>query len=99
MCRSSFDETLLDEVFSEKTSDLVEALRTLSRVEVLFTTSVFKVNISHKGGVRLEIYFVKLSSLTPRLCEMFTLRTLVVKRTSTRDKARSLFGEQLILNI
>ena len=34
----SSHETLRDEVFSEKTSSLVESLRTLFRVEVLFTT-------------------------------------------------------------
>ena len=38
MCRSSFDETLQDEVLSEKTSGLVDSLRSLSRLEVLFTT-------------------------------------------------------------
>ena len=48
----SSDKTLPDEVFSEKTpsSGLHLALKFSSLPRVL------KVNISHKGGVRLETY-------------------------------------------
>ena len=44
VCRGSFDETLQDEVFSEKTSGLVELLRTLSHVEVLVTAKCSQSN-------------------------------------------------------
>ena len=72
MCRSSFDETLQNEVFSEKTSGLVESLRTLFRVEVRFPTKCSQSK--HRTKVELDLKYI--SPQPSSLCEMFTLRTL-----------------------
>ena len=56
MCRSSFAETLQDEVFSEKTSGLVESLWTLSGVEVRFTTKCSQSK--HVTKVELDLKYI-----------------------------------------